>query len=58
MIIKTNIKGIAIQLKTAESLFSPKSIDRGTLAMLSVLDLKEGDKVLDLGCGYSVVPVR
>lgn len=57
MIIKTSIKGIEIQLKTAESLFSPKSIDRGTLAMLSVLDLKDDDKVLDLGCGYGTVGI-
>jgi 16S rRNA (guanine1207-N2)-methyltransferase len=57
LVIKVNIKGIEMQLKTAEGLFSPKSIDRGTLAMLSVLELKDGDKVLDLGCGYGVVGI-
>jgi 16S rRNA (guanine1207-N2)-methyltransferase len=57
LVIEANIKDIEIQLKTAEGLFSPKSIDRGTLAMLSVLDLKDGDKVLDLGCGYGVVGI-
>ena len=45
MIIETSINGVDLQFKTAESLFSPKRIDRGTLAMLSVLDLKEDDKV-------------
>ena len=44
-------------LKPRKSLFSPKRIDRGTLAMLSVLDLKEDDKVLDLGCGYGLVGI-
>jgi 16S rRNA (guanine1207-N2)-methyltransferase len=57
LVIETNIKGIEMQLKTAEGLFSPKGIDKGTLAMLSVLELKDGDKVLDLGSGYGVVGI-
>jgi 16S rRNA (guanine1207-N2)-methyltransferase len=57
LIIETSINGVGLQFKTAESLFSPKRIDRGTLAMLSVLDLKEDDKVLDLGCGYGLVGI-
>ncbi len=48
MIINTTIKDIKIQLRTVKKLFSPNSIDRGTLAMLSVVDLKDDDKVLDL----------
>lgn len=46
-----------MQLKTVESLFSPKRIDRGTLAMLSVLNIKDDDKVLDLGCGYGIIGI-
>ncbi len=57
MVIKTSINGVGIELKTADSLFSPRSVDGGTLAMLSVLSLKEDDKVLDLGCGYGVVGI-
>jgi 16S rRNA (guanine1207-N2)-methyltransferase len=57
LIIKTSINGVDIELKTLESLFSPNSIDKGTLAMLSVLNLESGDKVLDLGCGYGVVGI-
>ena len=57
LIINTTIKDIEIQLKTVEKLFSPNRVDRGTLAMLSVIDLKDDDKILDLGCGYGVVGI-
>ena len=48
-----NDKEITIQ--TESSLFSPKEADRGTLAMLSHVEFKEEDKVLDLGCGCGIV---
>jgi 16S rRNA (guanine1207-N2)-methyltransferase len=51
------IKGIDLVFKTEEGVFSPKAIDKGTLAMLSLVDFQEGDKVLDLGCGYGVVGI-
>ena len=43
--------------ETAPSIFSPNSIDNGTLAMLSVIDFLPCDKVLDLGCGYGIVGI-
>ena len=56
MISKT-IKDIPLTLHTASNLFSPEQIDRGTLAMLSVVEFAPGDYVLDLGCGYGVVGI-
>lgn len=55
--IKTRIKGIDMTFETNEKVFSPKNVDGGTLAMLSVVDFIETDKVLDLGCGYGVVGI-
>lgn len=55
--IKTEIKGITLELKTESTLFSPRDVDKGTLAMLSVIDFENDDKVLDLGCGYGVVGI-
>lgn len=46
-----------MKFETEASIFSPNSIDSGTLAMLSVIDFLPGDKVLDLGCGYGVVGI-
>lgn len=55
--ISTEIKDIDMLFETSPSLFSPKSIDKGTLAMLSVIDFSPYDKVLDLGCGYGIVGI-
>jgi 16S rRNA (guanine1207-N2)-methyltransferase len=54
MIVAT-VKGIDLRLETAPSLFSPRAVDKGTLAMLSRVEFGPDDKVLDLGCGYGVV---
>lgn len=56
-IIGVRIKDIDMKFRVEPELFSPKGIDKGTLAMLSVIDFESSDKVLDLGCGYGVVGV-
>jgi len=55
--IKVSINGIDLVFETREKSFSPMSIDKGTLAMLSQVDFTDTDKVLDLGCGYGVVGI-
>lgn len=57
MRIKANIKGTDLEFETSPGLFSPRRIDAGTLAMLSFVEFKSGQKVLDLGCGYGVVGI-
>jgi len=52
-----SINNIQLSFETANNLFSPFSIDRGTLAMLSVVNFSTDDKLLDLGCGYGVVGI-
>lgn len=46
-----------VNFNTSDDVFSPTAIDKGTLAMLSVTEIKDDDKVLDLGCGYGVVGI-
>lgn len=55
--INVTIKNISLRFKTSADLFSPDRIDKGTLAMLSVVGFDAADKVLDLGCGYGVVGI-
>ena len=55
--IKDNINGINLVFETASTVFSPLNIDSGTLAMLSVTDFSDDDKLLHLGCGYGVVGI-
>lgn len=55
MLIRETIFGQEIVLETGNYYFSPKGIDKGTLFLLSKVQVTEKDKVLDLGCGYGVV---
>jgi len=55
--LKETICGIQLTFETSSSVFSPHSIDNGTLAMLSAALLSPNDKVLDLGCGYGAVGI-
>ncbi len=57
MLLKEKIFGQEIVLETGDYYFSPKGIDKGTLFLLSKVQIKEEDKVLDLGCGYGVVGI-
>jgi 16S rRNA (guanine1207-N2)-methyltransferase len=56
-IITAKIKGVDLAFATSREVFSPRGIDKGTQAMLSVIDFDESDKVCDLGCGYGVVGI-
>lgn len=55
--IECTINGINLKMHTEMSLFSPSSIDKGTLTMLSKVNFEPGQKILDLGCGYGVIGI-
>lgn len=46
-----------LRFETEETLFSPTTADRGTMAMLRNTELRENDIVLDLGCSYGLVGI-
>jgi 16S rRNA (guanine1207-N2)-methyltransferase len=55
--IHADVVGIELRFETQPSLFSPKKLDRGSLAMLSCISFEPNDKVLDLGCGYGLIGI-
>ena len=55
--LQIKIRGHDLILNTHPQLFSPNGLDRGTLAMLSVVQFQVGQRVLDLGCGYGAVGI-
>ncbi len=55
--ITITLKDIPLIFEASPSVFSPRSADSGTLAMLSITEILPTDKVLDLGCGYGIVGI-
>jgi 16S rRNA (guanine1207-N2)-methyltransferase len=44
-----------LELETHPGIFSWESIDEGTQFLLNHLEIKPGDRVWDVGCGYGVI---
>ena len=56
-LLQAEILGQRVTLETRRGLFSPEHIDRGTLAMLSHVQIASGMRIMDLGCGCGVVGI-
>jgi len=54
---EVDIKGLHLVMETDPALFSPTAADRGTLAMISTVEIQPGQRLLDLGCGCGIVGV-
>jgi 16S rRNA (guanine1207-N2)-methyltransferase len=55
--LDVNVGGVDLRFRTEAGLFSPNGPDAGTLAMLSLIEFRPDDRVLDLGCGYGLVGI-
>jgi 16S rRNA G1207 methylase RsmC len=53
--IQTTLLGHDLILKTRWGVFSPRSIDDGTLLLMKYLEVAKKDKCLDLGCDYGPI---
>lgn len=56
-LLQAEVLGQSVSLETRRGLFSPEHVDRGTLAMLSHVQIASGMRVMDLGCGCGVVGI-
>ena len=56
-LLQAEIWGNMLSLETQAGLFSPEHIDRGTIAMLSHVNIESGMRIMDLGCGCGVVGI-
>ncbi|MFC5631356.1 MULTISPECIES: class I SAM-dependent methyltransferase [Streptococcus] len=50
--LKVTLLGESFSFMTDSGVFSKKMIDFGSQVLLNCLDFKEGDTLLDVGCGY------
>lgn len=56
-LILQTVQGVELRFESSPTLFSPRELDKGSLALLSQLSIEQGDKVLDLGCGYGLLGI-
>lgn len=52
-----NLCGFSLNFTTTWGLFSPREIDEGSKLLLEYVTVQDGQKVLDLGCGYGALGV-
>ena len=57
IIIQENIRGHLFTFYSNKNLFSKDKVDKGTKLLAETMVLFEGQKVLDLGCGYGVLGI-
>lgn len=55
--IKTRVFGVDLDMITASGVYSPLQLDKGSLVHIKFLKIKNGEKILDLGCGYGTIGI-
>jgi 16S rRNA G1207 methylase RsmC len=55
IVFKENLRGHDFTFHSTWGIFSPRSIDKGSIMLLDYLELQEDADCLDLGCGYGPI---
>ena len=53
--LRERVDGVDLSLVTAPGLFAPTAVDDGTRLLAATADIADGDRVLDLCCGYGTL---
>lgn len=51
------VQGMQLEFYTAPGVFSKSRVDKGTKLLVTAMQLNQGDKVLDMGCGIGIVGI-
>jgi 16S rRNA (guanine1207-N2)-methyltransferase len=51
------LRGLDLRFVTTWGLFSPREVDPGTRLLLDLVEVREDDDCLDLGCGYGAIGI-
>lgn len=57
IIITTRLRGHTLILHSTWGLFSPKEIDEGSALLIEHFDVEDGQKTLEIGCGYGPIGI-
>jgi len=55
--LQEDLLGHKLTFKTTYGLFSYKKVDDGTKLLIDSVQFKDGDNILDLGCGYGPIGI-
>ena len=55
IIFQTKLRGRSLTFHSTWGLFSPRRIDAGSNLLIEHIELEDGQRSLDLGCGYGVI---
>ncbi|RLE82795.1 MAG: 16S rRNA methyltransferase [Thermoprotei archaeon] len=54
---RVRVRGIEVIIESASGVFSARRLDKGTEVLLNYMIVKDGWRMLDLGCGYGIIGI-
>jgi len=55
IVFEVTLRGNRLVFHSTWGLFSPRAIDNGSYLLIEHIDLQDGQRTLDLGCGYGAI---